>query len=166
MTKVEKFKKVTDELSNLYEAKNKAYGNSFGTTYQKLGIISAVTRISDKYNRLCNLATNPDILLLDEPFSALDEQTKLLVNEDIYKIVCDVKKSVIMVTHDIAEAISMCDKVIVLSNRPATIKNIYNIEFENKSTPINNRKDNIVSASINIIRLIEPNAIFIKLKGS
>ena len=47
----------------------------------------------------------------------------------------------IMVTHDIAEAISMCDKVIVLSDRPAKIKSIYDIKLENKSTPINNRKD-------------------------
>ena len=47
----------------------------------------------------------------------------------------------IMVTHDIAEAISMCDKVIVLSNRPATIKNIYEIKLENKGTPLENRKD-------------------------
>lgn len=47
----------------------------------------------------------------------------------------------IMVTHDIAEAISICDRVVVLSERPAVIKNIYNIELENKSTPINNRND-------------------------
>lgn len=61
MTQTEHFRKVAEELGNLYEAKNKAYGNSFGDTFQKLGIISAVTRISDKYNRLCNLATHPDI---------------------------------------------------------------------------------------------------------
>lgn len=66
MDKVQRFKEIADSLCNLYEAKNKAYGNSFGTTYQKLGIISAVTRISDKYNRLCNLATNPDIDNLGE----------------------------------------------------------------------------------------------------
>lgn len=66
MTKVEQFRKVADELCHLYEAKNKAYGDSFSTTYGKLGIISAVTRISDKYNRLCNLATNPDIDNLGE----------------------------------------------------------------------------------------------------
>ena len=47
----------------------------------------------------------------------------------------------IMVTHDIGEAISMCDKVIVLTDRPAKIKNIYNIKLENKDTPINNRRD-------------------------
>lgn len=66
MDKLENFRKVADELCHLYEAKNKAYGDSFGTTFQKLGIISAVTRISDKYNRLCNLATNSDIDNLGE----------------------------------------------------------------------------------------------------
>lgn len=75
------------------------------------------------------LILDPDILLLDEPFSALDAQTKILVNDDIYKIVDDAKKSVIMVTHDIAEAIAFSNRVIVLSKRPATIKKIYNIEF-------------------------------------
>lgn len=66
MNNVEQFKKIATELGELYEKKNKAYGNSFSDTYKKLGIISAVTRISDKYNRLCNLATNPDIDNLDE----------------------------------------------------------------------------------------------------
>lgn len=63
---VEQFKQIADSLCRLYEMKNRAYNNSFGDTYQKLGIISAVTRISDKYNRLCNLATNPDIDNLGE----------------------------------------------------------------------------------------------------
>ena len=87
------------------------------------------------------LATKPDIMLLDEPFSALDYQSRLKISDDIYKILKKEKKSMIMVTHDIAEAISMCDRVIVLSNRPATIKNIYDINLVNKSTPINNRSD-------------------------
>lgn len=63
---VQKFEIIAKELTELYRAKNAAYGNSFGETYQKLGIISAVTRISDKYNRLCNLATNPNIDNLGE----------------------------------------------------------------------------------------------------
>ena len=87
------------------------------------------------------LATNPSLLLMDEPFSALDYQSRLAISDDIYNILKKEKKTMILVTHDIAEAISMCDKVIVLSNRPAVIKSIYNIELENKSTPINNRKD-------------------------
>ena len=87
------------------------------------------------------LATNPDLLLMDEPFSALDYQSRLAISDDIYNILKKENKTMIMVTHDIAEAISMCDKVIVLSNRPATIKSIYDIKLENKTTPINNRKD-------------------------
>ena len=87
------------------------------------------------------LATNPDLLLLDEPFSALDYQSRLNISEDIYNILKKEKKTMIMVTHDIAEAISICDKVIVLSDRPAKIKNIYNIKLDNKTTPINNRRD-------------------------
>lgn len=63
---VDRFREIANDLGELYEKKNAAYGNSFGETYQKLGIISAVTRISDKYNRLCNLATNPDIDNLGE----------------------------------------------------------------------------------------------------
>lgn len=87
------------------------------------------------------LATNPNILLLDEPFSALDYQSRLAISDDIYKILKKEKKTMLMVTHDIAEAISMCDKVVVLSKRPAIIKNIYEINLEKKSTPTNNRND-------------------------
>lgn len=66
MDRVERFKEIALGLCELYEVKDKCYNNSFGTTFQKLGIISAVTRISDKYNRLCNLATNPDLDNLGE----------------------------------------------------------------------------------------------------
>ena len=85
------------------------------------------------------LAINPDILLLDEPFSALDYQTRLAVSDDVWKIIKKEKKTTIMITHDVAEAISMADRVVVLSNRPAKVKSIYNIEMMNKSTPIGNR---------------------------
>ncbi len=86
------------------------------------------------------LATNPDILLLDEPFSALDYQTRLAVSDDVYKIIKNENKSAIMVTHDLAEAISMADRIIVLSKRPCVIKNIYEINLSNKTNPIENRK--------------------------
>ena len=85
------------------------------------------------------LAIKPDILLLDEPFSALDYQSRLSVSDDVYNIIKKEKKTVIMITHDIAEAISLSDKIIVLSKRPSIVKKIYDIEMENKSTPINNR---------------------------
>ena len=57
---------LCNRLNAIYAQKNKAYGNSFGETFEKLGIISAVTRISDKYNRLVNLATHPDVDKGDE----------------------------------------------------------------------------------------------------
>lgn len=71
--------------------------------------------------------------------SALDSQSRLAISEDIYKIIKKEKKTAIMVTHDIAEAISMSDKVIVLSKRPSVLKKIYDIDLDDKSTPINNR---------------------------
>ena len=85
------------------------------------------------------LLSFPDLILLDEAFSALDYQTKLKVSEDIYKIIKKEEKTAIMVTHDIGEAISMGDKIIVLSNRPAHIKKILDIDMEEKG-PINRRK--------------------------
>lgn len=66
MTNTDHFKQVAHNIALLYEKKNNAYGNSFGDTFKRLGIISAVTRISDKYNRLCNLATHPNIDNLGE----------------------------------------------------------------------------------------------------
>ena len=71
------------------------------------------------------LALNPDILLLDEPFSALDYQTRLEVCNDVYKIIKSEKKTTVLVTHDISEAISMSDIIVVLSARPAQVKSIH-----------------------------------------
>lgn len=86
------------------------------------------------------LATNPDILLLDEPFSALDYQTRLALSDDVYKIIKDEGKTAIMVTHDLAEAISMSNRIVVLTKRPSKVKCIYTIDLTNKTTPMNNRK--------------------------
>ncbi len=75
------------------------------------------------------LSVNPDILLLDEPFSALDYQTRILVSDDVYKIIKNENKSAILVTHDISEAISMSDVVIVITKRPATVKSVHKIDL-------------------------------------
>lgn len=86
------------------------------------------------------LAIKPDVLLLDEPFSALDYQTRLSVSRDVHDIIKRENKMLIIVTHDISEAISMCNKIIVLSKRPSTIKNVYNIDYkDNDKNPIKNR---------------------------
>lgn len=87
------------------------------------------------------LALNPEILFLDEPFSALDYQSRLLVCDDVYKIIKHEKKTAIMVTHDIAEAISMSQKIIVLTKRPATVKRKVEITFSvDDLTPFEKRK--------------------------
>ena len=88
------------------------------------------------------LSVDPSILLLDEPFSALDYQTRLMVNDDVYKVIKNENKSVILVTHDISEAIAMGDKVAVLSKRPSTIKNTYDIDLAlgSSKTPFKSRK--------------------------
>lgn len=86
------------------------------------------------------LILEPDLLLLDEPFSALDYQTRLNVADDIGQIIRREKRSAILVTHDLSEAISLGDKVLVLSARPASIKKMIPLHFELKEdTPLNRR---------------------------
>ncbi len=87
------------------------------------------------------LAIKPNILLLDEAFSALDYQTRIMVTNDIFQILKNENITAVIVTHDISEAISMSDRVVVLSKRPATVKSIHNIEFEmDNRNPINCRE--------------------------
>ena len=85
------------------------------------------------------LATSPSILLLDEPFSALDYQTRLNIQQTVHKIIKDEQKTVLLVTHDISEAIVMSDRVIILTERPAQIKKDIVLEFPNSSTPFARR---------------------------
>ena len=87
------------------------------------------------------LAINPDLLLLDEPYSALDYQTRLALSYDLYKIIKNENKTAILITHDLSEALNLADRIIVLSKRPCTVKSIYNIDLDNKNNPIDNRKD-------------------------
>lgn len=76
------------------------------------------------------LAVKPKILLLDEAFCALDYQTRIMVTNDIYQILRQENITALIVTHDISEAISMSDRVLVLSKRPGTIKDIHKIDFD------------------------------------
>ena len=113
---------------NLYEFKDKYPAQLSGGMRQRVALIRT-------------LAVRPEILLLDEAFSALDYQTRMMVTKDIYKILKNENITALMVTHDISEAISMSDKVIVLTKRPAKVKKIYNIEFEMENrNPVNCRK--------------------------
>ena len=86
------------------------------------------------------LVLKPELLLLDEPFSALDYQTRLNVSDDIGKILRNSGKPAILVTHDISEAISMADRVLILSPRPATVQKIVDIHLNiNNRTPLSSR---------------------------
>ena len=88
------------------------------------------------------LAFDPDVILLDEPFSALDFQTRILLQGEVMKIIRERGKSAILVTHDISEAITMADRVLVLSHRPSYVKKIYNIELSlSDRDPVHVRKN-------------------------
>ena len=133
------------EIKKKDNSENRDYVKRLLTTYGLKDFINSYpTSLSGGMRQrvalIRTLATKPDIVLLDEPFSALDYQTRLAVSNDVYQIIKNENKSVIMVTHDIAEAISLANKVIVLTNRPCEIKNIYDINLSNRSTPIENRK--------------------------
>ena len=133
------------ELENKLTKENIKYVNKLLDTYglkefKKSYPSNLSGGMRQRASLIRTLATKPDILFLDEPFSALDYQTRLAVSDDVYKIIKKENKSAIIVTHDLSEAISMADRVIVLTNRPSKIKDIYEIKLTNKSTPIQNRK--------------------------
>ena len=98
------------------------------------------------------LALEPELLLLDEPFSALDYQTRLNVSDDIGKILKKQRKPAILVTHDISEAISMADRVLILSKRPATVIKIVPIDLDMKDrTPLSSRNAPAFKSYFNLI---------------
>ena len=98
------------------------------------------------------LALKPELLLLDEPFSALDSQTRLSVSDDIGRILRQEKKTAILVTHDISEAISMADRVIILSPRPAIIRKIVPVYFDLENrTPMASRNAPEFKSYFNLI---------------
>ena len=123
----------------LYEFKDKYPRQLSGGMRQRVALIRT-------------LAIRPKVLLLDEAFSALDYQTRLMVTEDIYKILKNENITALMVTHDISEAISMSDRVIVLTHRPATVKKIYDIDFEMENrTPLTCREQPKFSQYFNLM---------------
>ena len=113
---------------NLYDFKDKYPSELSGGMRQRVALIRT-------------LAVKPKILLLDEAFSALDYQTRIMVTNDIYSILKKENMTAIMVTHDISEAISMSDRILVLSKRPGRIKDIHKIDFDIPNrNPINCRQ--------------------------
>lgn len=124
-------RKYVEELLkkyHLYEFKDKYPSQLSGGMRQRVALIRT-------------LAIKPKILLLDEAFSAIDYQTRLMVTKDIYNIIKNENVTTLMVTHDISEAISMSDRIVVLRERPATVKTIHTIDFEMENRdPLNVRE--------------------------
>ena len=112
----------------LYEFKDKYPAQLSGGMRQRAALIRT-------------LAINPEILLLDEAFSALDYQTRLSVTDDVYRILKKEKITTLMVSHDIPESISMGDRVLLLSHRPAVIRESIPIQFGPGRTPLSCRND-------------------------
>jgi NitT/TauT family transport system ATP-binding protein len=82
------------------------------------------------------LVTRPQLLLLDEPFAALDAQTRVVIQNDVVKICRAGRRSMLIVTHDIAEALAMADRVVVLSRRPASVKEVYEVPFSREAASV------------------------------
>ena len=116
---------------NLYNFKNKQPRSLSGGMRQRVALIRT-------------LVLEPKLLLLDEPFSALDYQTRLTLCDDVYEIIKSEKKTAILVTHDISEAISMSDKIIVLTSRPARVKDEIRLNLKGE-TPLRKREDSSFS---------------------
>lgn len=126
------------DLYKLKDFKNNYPKNLSGGMKQRLALIRT-------------LAIKPDILLLDEPFCALDGQSRLLISNDVYQICKKENKTVILVTHNIEEAITFSDRVVVLTERPAKIKRIIEIDMENKTSVLERRKDKLGQKYFDII---------------
>lgn len=112
---------------DLYNFKNKKPRQLSGGMRQRVALIRT-------------LVLDPQLLLLDEPFSALDFQTRLKVCDDVFSIIKGEEKTALLVTHDISEAISMSDEVIILTKRPASVKETLCLSLTG-STPLHRRED-------------------------
>jgi NitT/TauT family transport system ATP-binding protein len=105
------------------------------------------------------LATNPDIIIMDEPFGALDVQTRSQMQEFLVKILKEENKTVVMVTHDIEEAIYLSDRIVVLSTKPGTVKEIIHIDFAKPRKPELKNKQEFIEIKKSISYLLKSESI-------
>ena len=129
-------KKLTEETKNFAMSLLEKYGlKEFSKHYPSE--LSGGMR--QRVSLIRTLATKPRLLLLDEPFSALDYQTRLNIQEIVHKIIIDEHKTTILVTHDISEAIVMSNRILILTERPAKIKTDMHLDFDPTLSPFKRR---------------------------
>ena len=130
-------KKLTEEMRAKVNGLLRSYGLS---AFAKARPSELSGGMRQRAALIRTLALEPDLLLLDEPFSALDYQTRLDVCDDISTIIRSQKKTAILVTHDLSEAVSVADRILILSRRPGRIKSIVTVQFpEQAETPLMRR---------------------------
>lgn len=143
------------QVRGLLDQKSKAYALELLEKYGLSGFRNAYPRqlsggMRQKAALIRTLAVSPRLLLLDEPFSALDFQTRLRLADEVYEIIRSERKTAVLVTHDISEAISMGDRLLVFSSRPAVIKAEHFLSFESE-TPLQRRNENSFKDYFNMI---------------
>ncbi len=126
------------EIQHKKTPENRAYAEELLKKYSLFGVCDKYPDelsggMRQRAALIRTLVLKPKIVLLDEPFSALDFQTRLSVGDDVRNIIKNEGITAILVTHDISEAIALCDRVAVLTRRPATVKRIYDIEIDGNS---------------------------------
>lgn len=142
-------KKLTPQNINRVERMLEIYGLS---AFAQMKPSALSGGMKQRAALIRTLALDPDLLLLDEPFSALDYQTRLEVADDIGTIIRREGKTAVLVTHDLSEAISMADRVIILSRHPGTVKQILPIAFPDEyDTPLKKRNSEEFSHYFNLI---------------
>ena len=138
------------QVKGMLNEETRAFTNSLLKTYGLSDFAKSYPRqlsggMRQKVALIRTLACSPELLLLDEPFSALDYQTRLTVTDDVYRILKQEQVTTLMVTHDIPESISMGDRILVLSKRPAHVQESMQIDFGAARTPLSCRANPLFS---------------------
>ncbi len=141
-------KKLTTENINYVKGLLTKYGLK-DFMYKKVTDLSG--GMKQRVALIRTIATKPNLVLLDEPFSALDYQNRLKDSVDVYNILKKEGITTIMVTHDLSEALSISSKVIVMSKRPTKVKNIYNLNFDKNLSPLERRKTSIFNEYLDLL---------------
>lgn len=141
-------KRLTDESKKLVYSLVEKYGLSDFLHHYPTQLSGGMRQ---RVSLIRTLALNPKLLLLDEPFSALDYQTRLNIQDIVFNIMKAEHKTALMVTHDIGEAIAMSDKIIILSKRPANVKKVITLSFPENLSPFERRNEPLFNVYFNEI---------------